>query len=35
VDEAAAAGDADTADLLTSTSRLLDKAPWTLEAHPG
>ncbi|MBY0336900.1 MAG: DNA starvation/stationary phase protection protein Dps [Acetobacteraceae bacterium] len=33
VDEAAAAGDADTADLLTGTSRLLDKALWMLEAH--
>jgi starvation-inducible DNA-binding protein len=35
VDEAAAAGDADTADLLTGTSRMLDKALWMLEAHRG
>ncbi|MCU0887507.1 MAG: DNA starvation/stationary phase protection protein Dps [Rubritepida sp.] len=35
VDEAAAAGDADTADLLTGTSRMLDKALWMLEAHLG
>lgn len=33
VEEAAAAGDADTADLLTGTSRMLDKALWMLEAH--
>lgn len=33
VDEAAAAGDADTADLFTETSRMLDKALWMLEAH--
>jgi len=33
VDEASAAGDADTADLLTGTSRVLDKALWMLEAH--
>lgn len=35
VDDAAAAGDADTADLLTGTSRVLDKALWMLEAHLG
>jgi starvation-inducible DNA-binding protein len=35
VDTAAEAGDADTADLLTGTSRLLDKALWMLEAHLG
>lgn len=35
VDAAAEAGDADTADLLTGTSRMLDKALWMLEAHLG
>lgn len=33
IDAADEAGDADTADLLTDTSRLLDKALWMLEAH--
>lgn len=35
IDAAAEAGDADTADLFTATSRLLDKALWMLEAHLG
>ena len=33
IDSSAEAGDADTADLFTGTSRLLDKALWMLEAH--
>lgn len=33
IDAAAAAGDADTADLFTGLSRLLDKHLWLLEAH--
>lgn len=33
MDAAAEAGDADTADLLIDTSRMLDKALWMLEAH--
>jgi starvation-inducible DNA-binding protein len=33
IDTAGEAGDADTADLFTGTSRMLDKALWMLEAH--
>ncbi len=33
IDDAAALGDADTADLLTGLSRDLDKGLWLLEAH--
>ncbi|WP_424811690.1 DNA starvation/stationary phase protection protein Dps [Roseococcus sp. YIM B11640] len=35
IDAADEAGDADTADLFTATSRTLDKALWMLEAHLG
>ncbi len=35
IDTATEAGDADTADLFTNTSRVLDKALWMLEAHLG
>lgn len=35
IDIASEAGDANTADLLTDTSRMLDKALWMLEAHLG
>lgn len=35
IDATDEAGDADTADLLTSLSRTLDKALWMLEAHLG
>jgi starvation-inducible DNA-binding protein len=33
IDETDEAGDADTADLLTEQSRVIDKALWMLEAH--
>lgn len=33
IDTADSAGDADTADLLTGTSRFLDQSLWFLEAH--
>lgn len=35
IDAVDEAGDADTADLLTDLSRLLDKSLWMLEAHLG
>lgn len=35
IDISAEAGDADTADLFTNSSRVLDKALWMLEAHLG
>ncbi len=35
IDATDEAGDADTADLLTEVSRMLDKALWMLEAHLG
>lgn len=35
IDEAAEAGDANTADLLTGVSRDLDKQLWLVEAHLG
>lgn len=33
IDDSAAANDADTSDILTGFSRLLDKSLWMLEAH--
>jgi starvation-inducible DNA-binding protein len=35
IDEAAALGDSDTADLFTEISRGLDTSLWMLEAHLG